>query len=86
MLNMYLYYESSEDCSLGNERMILFEDKNDAENYLKEKVEKYFGESWDDLNPDDFYCLKEDRVEYYDGDIVFLWNIEALTPVKKKCI
>ena len=68
--NVYLYVECNDMDAFGEMDVLIFEDRSDAVEYLKHKVEHYFSEPWDKCREivleDELNTFEETCVSYFE--------------------
>ena len=84
----YLYEEYNDDYDYGEEVAEIFDYKEDAEAFLRERVEGYFGKTWEEIKANNIFELEDDfltsdYVAYNTSKGTIFWLIKKKKVHKK---
>lgn len=87
-MKVHVYKEYYDNYAYGEEIIRVFEDRDEAEKYLKKRVEQNFETEWEnvpqvagiDLHEDTF---EKDYVSICDGNGTAFWIIESYETIRK---
>lgn len=78
-MKVYVYKEYCDECAYGEEIIKVFANKVDAEAFLKNEVETYYGMEWNEIegnNVDEDDLFDTDYVSIDSGQGVLFWIVE----------